>query len=189
MYRGEERWMSSFVSARGWMVVQGSIFWFLVYLWWGMHGPWFCSKGIGICPYLNTKYWGAAAFGRRAKDFFVCGHYSRSLADKSPPTLWVPLSLTHLVCRLSLGQGLVSLFFYSCEPMSGLCQPVDDSLGCGHCSRLVVVKSPFTLSVPVALPHVVCRSSLGLGAVSLPFNCHERCRAQIVSLGGGCCHR
>ena len=43
------------------------------------------------------------------------------------------------------------------------------------------------LSVPVALTHLVCRSSLGLGFVSLLFNCRERCRAQIVSFGGGCC--
>jgi hypothetical protein len=34
-----------------------------------------------------------------------------------------------------------------------------------------------TLRVPLALPHLVCRSSLGLEVVSLFFNCRERCSA------------
>ena len=44
-----------------------------------------------------------------------------------------------------------------------------------------------TLWVPVALPYLVCRSSLGLVVVRLLFNCREQCRSQIDSLGGGCC--
>ena len=45
-----------------------------------------------------------------------------------------------------------------------------------------------TLWVPLALPHLVCRSRLDLEVVSLFFNCRERCRAfdsnfRIVSFG------
>ena len=54
--------------------------------------------------------------------------------------------------------------------------------------RLFVVRSPFTLWVPLALPHLVCRCSLHLEVVSLFFNCREGCHAvdtsfRIVSLG------
>ena len=42
--------------------------------------------------------------------------------------------------------------------------------------RLFVVRSPFTLWVPLALPHLVCRCSLHLEVVSLFFNdCREGC--------------
>jgi hypothetical protein len=49
-----------------------------------------------------------------------------------------------------------------------------------------------TLWVPLALPNLVCPSSLGLGDVCLFFDCRERCRVidtsfQIVSLECGRC--
>jgi hypothetical protein len=64
------------------MLFLGSRFWFLVFLWLRILGPWLCSKGIGICSYLYTKYWGivckVCVYYCRTYDKAVCVFYYRS---------------------------------------------------------------------------------------------------------------